>query len=306
MIKTVKKRRPAFILTEAVIACCLLILILTLTAEAVGTASLFYQKKRDLEMAESRAENILSMLRMPLYYCGAGLPSSAAEYKKAFNKKTSAPFSWNGPISVADEIDGRKDAVLRITYGQPDNSYIIDFTTAGDYKNELHFDKAPPTEYLSLGYYNPSSFLKNWLAAPDGPGRIPFYAVSQSGKKLTVNNYMEKDLSFKKRTRLLYIRALESYARGGIFYTNDFRTSGSQPRENGVIDARFRISGNMIRIYLLVRGENKALADAGAQARLKSWPSEYPEKLKSSEYPLYVFIYCLGLKNYDNDAPGGG
>lgn len=301
-----RKRLKAFLLVEALVALCIIALIFALTAEAGSLVHLHYRQKADYVIAEARAENVLSILKYPAFYCGIGMPSAAAEYKYAFGGKTSAPFNWNGPLSMKDSTDGRKDAVLRLAYGHPDTVRVTKTAEAGDYAADIHFDKAPNADYLALGYFNPSSFLKNWLLVADSQHRIPFYATSLSGKKLTVKNYSSKTLSLDKRGRLLLLRAFEAHAQNDIFYTNDFRTSGVQPREKGICDARFVRSGSALKVFLLIRGDDAMLSAShivpGAGA--EEWPAAYSEKLSTCRHRHYSFIYTLPLQNYDRaDTP---
>ena len=288
-------------MAEALVFLFIVGMFMPMCAEMADGAAAIYRAKTDREIAAGRAENVISLLKSPAYYCGVGLAAEPADYKKAFNNRQETPFSWAGPLSVIDHRDGRKDSVIRLTYAIPDDAFIVRSEHTGDFKANAYFDKAPVKEYLATDYYNPSRYIKNWVIVAGPQARTPFYAHGQDGKMLKLKNYIHKEPAFAKRSRLHYVRALETYAESGVLRSNDFRTAGIQPRENGIADARFKIKGRKLKVYLLVEGADPSLAQRRGKsaALLKDWPAEYPEKLNGSKFQLYAFAYTLPLKNYD-------
>ncbi|MEG1602364.1 MAG: hypothetical protein RR340_01965 [Cloacibacillus sp.] len=290
----------AFILADCLAALFIFALILPAALSLWRTASFELRLCRDRAVAQRRAECVAAILVAPVFYCGMGMAAGAEGYKRGFNNRLATPFSWNGPLSILPTYDKRPEGLLRVAFGFPESARLKNEARGVESKAELTFDAPPVLNYLDLSLFDKGSSVKNWLLFAGCRKRTPFCALAANGAKLTVKNYAAKDFYLPKGDRIVNFRALEVFSRDGKLYTNDFRTAGEQPRENGVCDIRFRVRDDMraLTVYILIRGDDASLANgAAAVRRVENWPPEYRVAYNEYPYPLYSFQYSWPLLN---------
>lgn len=290
----------AFILADSLVALFIFALILPEILSLWRTASFELRLSRDKAVAERRAECVAAILKAPLFHCGMGLETDAAGYKRGFNNRLASPFSWNGPLSILPTYDKRPEGLLRVAFGFPESARLKTEVLGTESKAELIFDASPVLNYLDLSLFDKGSSVKNWLLFAGSRHRTPFCVIAANGAKLSVKNYAVSDFYLPKGDRIVHFRALEVFSRDGKLYTNDFRTAGEQPRENGVCDIRFRVRDDMLAltVYILVRGDDASLAnEAPGVRRIENWPPEYRADYNTYPYPLYAFQYTWPLLN---------
>lgn len=257
-----------------------------------------YRLFQDRRTAESRIEFVGGILRKPVFYCGAGLPASSADYKKAFGSKTTEPFGWSGPISIVESESGASDGCLRLAYAYPYPGRCLtsDEYTVGTSTTSIAFQTTPDTSLFDLDIYNKTSSVKNWVLFLNSyPRRVPIVVTSSSGKTLKMKNYLYDEVVVPLNDKLMLFRALKCWSEDGKLYTKDYRTTGNQPRVDGICDIRFERNDSLLTIYVIARGEDDTLApgriinkDACRADLLEEWRDK-------SDYILYCekFVWLL-------------
>lgn len=286
-------RLRAFAIVELIVALTLAAAVAPPVFAGLRNAARLYRLCRDERVAERRAGTVAAVLKMPLRFCGLGMPSNPSEYKKAFGSKLAAPFSWDGAVSVEG---GR----LRVAYAFPEGSRSSEPCAGSVYEASPKVTRAPDSSSFDMGLWDKSSSVKNWVLFPDAyPERAPLTVTNVSGSTLRLRSRTEEKYEIPKGARLFLFRALECWSDGEKFYTRDFRTTGGQPRADGVLGARFELNEerNMLTLCLMVRGEDAGLAGTPVKNRgcpddfLALWP------LGSHRYALYAFRFVWRLPN---------
>ncbi|MDR0615708.1 MAG: hypothetical protein LBG29_02775 [Synergistaceae bacterium] len=314
-----KRSSSAFILLEAIASLSILSMIAAgITTGAIAILEIGHYVA-DVGAAYDRADQVFSMLKRPADLCGYGMPGSAALYREAFaNVSDKAPFSWDGAISIADtEISKgvyRKNGTCRIVYCLASGAHVMKDTTASADKFQLTaYGKGTILEWIEPASEKPT-LLKNWvLFGSSLPLQHPMWISDKiegytSIKKLTLNwnkpASADGSINFHRNDGLYYICAIEcqvsAFGGDAIFYVKDFRGGGRQPKENGIIDARFRMDEGrkMLYVALLVRGDRRyeGIKTAGTPS---GWPEEYAPDIPESarRYRLFAFAESYELKN---------
>jgi hypothetical protein len=312
-------RWDAFTLVEVLFAA----LTIPLVMASIITGTLFFTEigsyAEDVCIAQDRAEHTFSLMKLPIDHSGYGLPKDASEYKAAFGSGLGKPFSWNGPMSVEDATVGgniRKNAACRIAYGIPSMVYVKSEVVTSSDTLELSASGMPDLLETTAGAKAKPSAVKNWvLAGSMLPYSRPFWITSaadaaKNGKKLSLR--WNKPLGFSEEIfipendELFYLGAVECRVLASsdgdyIFYMEDYRGGGRQPRQEGVIDARFEIdsSKKMLKVHLLVRGERRydEIKTTGTPV---GWPEKYASDIPdlARRYRLFAFSESFALKNF--------
>ena len=292
-------RLRAFTAIELIIAVALAAAVTPPLAAALRNASRFYKICRDERIAERRAETVASVLKMPLRCCGLGIPTNAEEYKKAFGSKISAPFNWDGPVSVTGESGGKSNR-LRAAYAFPEGSRAAEAARGTGYAASVPMTREPDRNYFDMDLFDKSGSIKNWVLFPDAfPENVPLTVTGISGRTLRLKSYTEDDCSLPKGAALYLFRALECWSDGEKFYTRDFRTTGGQPRADGVAGTRFELNEekNMLSLDLMVFGEDAGLS--GEPVKNRGCPESFIAlgDAASEPYALYAFRFVWHLPN---------
>ncbi len=287
----------AFAMAELIAAVAIAAVVTLPLGAALKHTAHLYKTYRDERAASRRAETVAAILKMPLRFCALGIPSGAQEYRKAFGAKIIAPFNWDGPISVAD-VSGRQR--LRIAYAFSEGARTAEACSGAGKEASPLLTREPDGNYFDMGLFDKSRSVKNWILFPDAyPEEAPLTVTGISGRTLRLKSYTEEDYQIPKGARLFLFRAIECWSDGDKFYTNDFRTTGGQPRASGVIGARFTLndSGNMLTLCLMVRGEDAGLA--GKKIKNHGCPEDFLTQWDAGaqNYALYAFRFVWNLPN---------
>jgi hypothetical protein len=283
----------------------------------------------DAAAARDRADQVFSMLKLPADLCGYGLPKSAPLYRKAFAQAGNKdPFNWDGVISVTDtkiiNNSFRKNSTCRIVYGILTGACLADSVVISDDEvrisakvigkseaGKVMLDRLDP---VRSRYELPKS-VKNWLLFGSAlPRTCPMWLsgdmeTSSAGKKLNLvwnkAAFPDAPINIHKHDNLSYMAAIEfgadTNSKGEeIFYVNNLTGGGRQPRERGIIDARFELSGGgkILRVLLLVRGDRR-YAEVKTKSVPEGWPARYAPDIpeESRHYRLFAFTESFELKN---------
>ena len=268
------RRLRAFTLIELIIAVALAVAVTPPVVAALKNASRLYKICRDERIAERRAETVAAVLKMPLRHCGLGIPMRAEEYKKAFGSKIIEPFNWDGPVSVTGESG--KSGRLRIAYAFPEGSRATEACAGTGGSASPRMTREPDENYFDMDLFDKSRSVKNWVLFPDAyPEKTPLTVTGISGRTLRLRSYTEDEYDIPKGAPLFLFRALECWSDGEKFYTRDFRTTGGQPRADGVIGARFELNDekNLLTLCLMVRGEERGLS--GEPVKNRGCPDDF-------------------------------
>ncbi|MCQ4813452.1 prepilin-type N-terminal cleavage/methylation domain-containing protein [Cloacibacillus evryensis] len=265
-LSTGADRRAAFTLAECLVALMVISVILSLFFSPFKGALYVCRAFVDRRVAESRIWTACGILRGPIFYCALGIPGDAGEYKKSFGSQLGAPFSWDGPVSVTSDKNGRSNGCLRLAYAYPELCRTRQEGGVGKVAAGIRFDTAPNRDHFDLDLYDKSKSVKNWVLFENcRPRRSLLLVTKASGSELELKNYGEEEAVVSKGERLLLFRAMECWAWDDKLYTKDFRTTGDQPRENGICDIRFYLDDgkNLLTVYLVARGGDETLAPGG-------------------------------------------
>ena len=299
------RRLRAFTLIELIIAVALAAAVTPPVAAALKNASRLYKICRDERIAERRAETVAAVLKMPLRHCGLGIPPRAEEYKKAFGSKIIEPFNWDGPVSVTGESG--KSGRLRIAYAFPEGSRAAEACAGTGGAASPRMTREPDENYFDMDLFDKSRSVKNWVLFPDAyPEKTPLTVAGISGRTLRLRSYTEEEYDIPKGAPLFLFRALECWSDGEKFYTRDFRTTGGQPRVDGVIGARFELNDekNLLTLCLMVRGEERGLS--GGPVKNRGCPDDFVEQWDAAAEPfaLYAFRFVWRLPNAGGSGAG--
>ncbi|MDR1514208.1 MAG: hypothetical protein LBS45_00810 [Synergistaceae bacterium] len=318
----------SFILLESLAS--LSVLSMIVTGVVVGAIAIMETGNyvADVAAAQDRADQIFSLLKMPADLCGYGLPKSAPLYRQAFAQAgIKEPFNWDGVISVMDNkiINNvfRKNGVCRIVYGIPTGACLMRSSVISDDQvrisakvigksegGKVMLDRLDPVKSPD----RPRS-VKNWLLFGSAlPQACPMWLsgdmeVSFIGKKLNLvwnkTAFPDAPINIHKHDNLFYMGAIEFGAdktsKGeDIFYINNLRGGGRQPRELGIIDARFELhpGRKILRVLLLVRGDRR-YEEIKTKDVPAGWPAEYASDIpnEARHYRLFAFAESFELKN---------
>lgn len=252
---------------------------------------------RDRRIAHQRIDTVRAVLDAPLRFCALGVPLSAEEYKNAFGSRSGRFFSWAGPASVVKGKNGAENSCLRLVFAYPAQCRTSAACSAGKEASFVNFrDKLNAADFDVDIYDRPGS-IKNWVTfANSDPPRVPLTVSGVSEYSLKVKSFDKDDILIPKGEELLLLRVMECWAgNDGIFYTNDHRASGAQPRENGICDLRFRLDGALLTVYVVARGDNKDLSPGRIEGEEKCTPEILSLWRDASEYVLYCekFVICM-------------
>jgi hypothetical protein len=311
----------SFILVEVIMSIFSLSLILGGIMSGALLMSEILGYSEDVAAARDRADQVFSIMRLPLDYCGYGLPPDADGYKAGFAPGSGKPFNWDGAISVIDavvRIDDkrvvRKNGACRIVYSIPTTIRVKRETTASAGSVELHADGVPPFLEEVDAWKKPNS-VRNWVIfGAMLPDRHPMWlrSIDKSGHGAVLTlqydawrHGIDETLYIPENETLNYVGATDMNVRIGeanwAFYVEDLRGGGNQPKEDGVVDARFEIdeTKRLLKVWLLVRG-NRLYTEVKTSGRPKGWPSEYAAGLPegSRHYRLFTYTETFLLKNF--------
>lgn len=294
------RAKRGFLLVALVIALTLFAFMAPPMLAALSTVSGRVALYLDYRTAASRSARAAALLKAPVFYCGYGMPSDAQEYKKAFDSQITEPFSWNGPISIAS--CGSPNDELRVAYARPGSvrtscAFLSDGPTG-----VVTFSKRPDAnEVASASSFSKPKSVKNWIVFGSAvPLSVPLSITKIEDKSLTVKSYSAENFSIPQGERMYLFRAMKIFCRNGCLYAADYRTSGEQPRVDGVCDMRFDVDPRKkeLTVYILVKG-NATYDSPRDIIGKESWPDDYlrPWLENLPRYQLYASRRTWRLPN---------
>lgn len=213
----------------------------------------------DKRVALQRIASTEALLDYPLYYCGYAMPLDSFNYQRAFNHQTEEPFCWDGPISV-DMCNSKNNALLKIAYGKREK-IVVSTSLHYDYLNRtLRLNKKCPTDNIKASSSDfPSNVQSYILLSSQSTAPVPLSVKQISGNSLLIGKTVNDNFTIFMNDSIFLFCAIKVYADNNILYSKDFRTSGVQPRVNGVMDMRFflDLEHRYITVYTLVMGNVK-------------------------------------------------
>ena len=295
------RRNDGFTLVEICIGAALLLVIAVPLITTLRLSADRISVYMDYRKAFNRTLRAAALLKVPVFYCGFGMPVSPAEYNKAFGGIKSDPFRWNGPIEAKSGPSNYPNSELRIAYAQPGSSKLAEHSVSSSFTGCVKLTEAPDSSEMPESFSAGSKDLRRWLLfCGITPPSMPLYITGASGKNLILANNFSSDFSIPKGDRPFVFRAMSVYCRNDYIYTKDFRAAGDQPRVKGVVDMRFDVDmeNKLITMYVLSRGD--IVHDACRQIiGRESWPEEYirPWDEKGSRYQMYASKFVWRLPN---------
>lgn len=255
----------------------------------------------DYRYAVTRISMAESLLRMPVYYCGYGMPVSADLFHKSFGNMAVEPYSWNGPVS-SSAYNGRENAQLRIVYGTPEDSVTASAFNYEQTYRTIHMSENFSPSHITADYYGYSRNVKSWiLFGGTIPEPTPLQIRNISGRNLIVRSYLNDGLLVPKGDKMYLLSAMKVFVKGDILYSYDFKTIGDQPRVRGIADMRFIVDDDRhkITVYLLARGYAKRTPAANIINGAETCPPELLHEWQglNTGYELYASKIVWRLPN---------
>ncbi len=201
-----------------------------------------------------------SLLKLPVFYCGYGMPSEAAEYQKSFQNIQAEPFSWEGPVSVIS-FNGRENAMLKTAYAKSCSVYTTTKISRSS-QGTVQLNKNLPSDNLKASSAAIPQNIKNYLLFGGmTPSPQPLCVRNIYKNEVTLNTPNGKLFSIPEIETPYLFCALKVYAQNGKLYTKDYRTTGDQPRVDGIADIRFYLDDDneekKLTVYILASGNVK-------------------------------------------------
>jgi hypothetical protein len=208
----------------------------------------------------------------------------------------------------------RKNGTCRIVYGIPsgvrtraeaatsEDIFVLEMTGVPKLLELVHSGESPNSvkDWALFGSMLPEC-RPIWLAG--------VIADSGASKKMRFRWYKplspDCEIYIPENDELFYLGAIECKVgiRNGefLFYVNDFKGDGEQPRESGVVDIRFELddSKRLLKVMLLVAG-NIRYDEIKTKRTPTGWTEEYASDIPESarHYRLFAYTELFGLKNF--------
>lgn len=296
------RKSSAFTLAELALAMFLALLAsgALLTAFKLSADSMYMLLDR--RASANRTARAVAFLKSPVFYCGSGLPSDAASYRAAFGNSAYAPYSWNGPIEVRNAPNSYPDGLLMLAYAQPSGIALAGraISVGGSVNAEL--SSTPDVDMLAASAGGGSVNIKSWIVFPETmPPSVPLRVMSLSGRRLALRSAAGREFYIQKGAEFSLFRAYRIFCDNGVLYSVDYRTTGTQPRIEGIMDIRFGLdmAERLLTVYVLSRGNHvykspREINGAG------SWPEEYLAPWRAAQpvnYQLYASKVVWRLPN---------
>ena len=264
----------------------------------------------DMRAAMQRICAAEAVMKQPLFFCGYGMPSEEAEYKKSFQNTLSEPFSWEGPVSVV-AYNGKDNAQLKIAYAKREKCFTS-VKTAFSSSGSIKFNVNLPSDKIKAVYSGEYAGVKNYvLFGGMSPKPVPLLVSKITGSSLTAGNTSPENFTIASGEVLYLFCAMKLYASDGKLYTYDYRTSGSQPRVDGIEDVRFILKNGgakQLTVYILAKGnrerrerEIKLLdfeEDASNAELLKEWRGLDCKKALYASKTVWSLTNCVDRENF--------
>lgn len=249
MFSSKNNRSKAFTMLEILLAFAITLPILLVIARVSATISGTYWKMLDRRIATSRAASVFSILQDPLYHVGfAMLPES--DFSSQFFTTIVEPFSWRCPISCPTSDK------LRIIYAAPLYTLIQNNVATEDGACNINFTTAIDANQFSVSIYDIKTYVI--LHSTTAENKV-FRIVSLASSSLRVISKTDDKYVIGKNAMVMGLRAMEATVDEGVFRTKDFRTTGVQPRINGIWAIHFELekSKKLITVTLIASGDRE-------------------------------------------------
>lgn len=292
-------RSRAFFIAEVLLSVLILSLISAIFFAPFKNGMHLLRLLRDQRIAQQRILTIRAILGAPARFCALGVPTGAQDYKESLGSRSGRFFSWAGPVSVVKGKNGEEGGCLRIVFAYPLSCRTSAERTVGKSASSVGFDRKLDAGYFDADIYDKPGSVKNWVTfANSDPPRSPLVLSKFYDYSLALRSLNKDEVVVPKGERLLLFRVMECWAGADeIFYTNDYRTAGAQPRENGICDVRFSADGQLLTVYVVARGEDKDLSPGRIEGEEKCTAEILSQWKGKSEYVLYCEKFVFYMPN---------
>ena len=282
MFSSKNRRHTAFTVLEILLAFAISLPILLVIVRTATSVSESYWKMLDRRIAISRANSVFSLLQDPICHAGfAMLPES--EFASQFFNNVVEPFSWGCAVSCPTSDK------LRVIYAAPLNTLVKDTVEAEDGSCDFDFTLSTDVNQFSTSVYDIKTYVL--LHSATSENKV-FRILSRNSNYLRVSNKMDTEYDIGANGMVMALRAIEATADGGVFRTKDFRTSGVQPRVDGIWKIHFDLNKSKKIVTVTVISSSDRECDTPSASGADVLPSELASELQSLLVQTKRNLFC--------------
>ncbi len=264
---------------------------LLIVSRAAVMVSDSYWRILDRRIAISRANSVFALLKEPLYHTGFAM-QTGNEFCNQFYSSITEPFSWKCAISCPTSEK------IRIFYAVPLYTLVKNNITTESSSCDVDFTSTLDVNQFSVSAYNIKSYVI--LKSANIENKV-FRIVSAKNNYIRVTSQTDSSYSVGKNDMVMGLRAIEASVDNGIFYTNDFRTSGVQPRIDGIWKIHFaydEVKKNVI-VTLIATGDRECDTPRveGKEILPSELLDELPTLLAKTKRNLFCYKRSFFLAN---------
>lgn len=258
------KFHRSFTVLEVLLAVVITIPVILIISRLGATVSDSYWRMLDRRIATSRANSVFSLLKEPLYHTGfAMLPDS--EFSSQFVSAIVEPFSWRSALSFPT------NEKIRIFYAVPLYTLVKNNVSTETGSCDVAFSSTVDANQFSVSSSNIKSYVI--LKSANIDNKV-FRIIAAANNYIRVASVTDSDFAIGKNDMVMGLRAIEASAYNGVFYTKDFRTSGVQPRIDGIWKIYFEYNEAKKYITITVIASSDRECDAPRVEGKEILPSE--------------------------------
>ncbi|MDO4218843.1 MAG: hypothetical protein Q4C78_02510 [Synergistaceae bacterium] len=271
-----------FTILEILLAFAITLPAIFIISRTIATVSDSYWRMLDRRIATSRANSVFALLKQPLYHAGFAM-LSGKEFSSHFFSSITEPFSWGWAISC---VTNEK---IRIFYALPLYTLVKNNISTDAGSCAIDFTSAIDANKFSVSAYNIKSYVI--LKSANIDNKV-FRITSATSNYIRVISQTDSSYSIGKNDMVMGLRAIEASANNGIFYTNDFRTSGVQPRIDGIWKIHFVYDEikRLVTVTLIATGDREC--DTPRVEGKEILPSELIDELSSLLAKTKRNLFC--------------
>ena len=267
---------------EILLAIAVCLPILLVVARTATTVSASYWKMLDKRIATSRADSVFSLLQDPIYHAGYSmLPES--EFASQFFNTIVEPFSWGCAVSCPTSEK------LRVIYAIPLYTLVKSTVETKDGSCDFDFTTSIDANQFSVSIYDIKTYVV--LHSATSENKI-FRIINANSSYLRVTNKMDTEYDIGANGMVMALRAMEATADGGVFRTKDFRTSGVQPRVDGIWKIHFDLNKSKKLVTVTVISSSDHECDTPSASGADVLPSELASELQSLLAQTKRNLFC--------------
>ncbi|MDO4987610.1 MAG: hypothetical protein Q4E17_01065 [Synergistes sp.] len=291
--------KRAFTLVETLVASFILVLTISFCMLPFKNTMQMLRLYKDRRIAENRILTVETIIKSAFENCGVGISKDPQEYKAGFGNKNRAPFNWNGALSITNTSQANVGKKLRVAYTMPTECLSEEKVTIDLSGKTIFLTEKANKDYFAVDIYDKAQSVKNWIIFEGArQTNTPLLVTDHSADMISVRS-KSREVTIPKGSRLMLFRALECYCTGDKFYTNDFRSSGEQPREDGIcaIDFDYDDIHNLLTVRIIARGDDENISAGRIEGAEKCTPDMLLQWQNKSQYVLYCEKFVLHAAN---------